>query len=214
MAFVGHSYVPNQTSVKKYILLLLLANLYSCISPNTAERELYELMNGSFSSGPQSLEDSTYYDITLQMAHIWEGRNEYWIYAEQALTNASHRPYAQRIYQISSLEDGLITLQPFDFDHPERFFGKWKEPLAFDSLKPEDLTIKPDCRIIFRKEDDCFIGESEGLTCNLLSSSSSYSTTRLEVRKENIMNWTRGYNDQNMQVWGKSNGGYIFNRMQ
>ena len=57
---------------------------------------LVSWMSGSFSSQAQAEADSNYYDIRLEMAPIWQERDDgHWIYVEQATV-----PGIKRIYGI------------------------------------------------------------------------------------------------------------------
>ncbi|RZN83915.1 MAG: hypothetical protein EVB12_00935, partial [Winogradskyella sp.] len=101
--------------MKKITILLVVATLcFSCkdkseynreaskITDNNYLDELYAVMQGSYNSEIQSQVDSTYYNISLHMYSIWEGKGHY-LYVEQALNSMQSKPYRQRIYKLNKL---------------------------------------------------------------------------------------------------------------
>ena len=99
--------------------LAIVTTLFSCKnaetnSENTKEekgnhlQDLFGMMQGSFNSEIQAKVDSTYFNISLHMYPIWEGKGNY-LYVEQALTTRQNKPYRQRIYEVSQLNDSIFS---------------------------------------------------------------------------------------------------------
>ncbi|GHA41212.1 hypothetical protein GCM10007103_23290 [Salinimicrobium marinum] len=189
--------------------LLLLLSISACTShQESEEEELHGYFQGTFNSKEQSQQDSTYYDITINIVPIWEESEDYWVYAEQALSNSVENPYTQKIYRIDRDEEEGLIMESFEIDNPKEYHGGWKASEIFDSLSPEDLIPMPGCTIYFRKKDDKFLGETRGKECISLSTSSHYSTVQLIISEDKLISWGRGYNVEEQQVWGKLEEGY------
>lgn len=58
------------------------------------------MMQGSFDSSAQSLENESNYDITLHMYPIWTGSDTKYLYVEQSVTSNQAKPYRQRVYKV------------------------------------------------------------------------------------------------------------------
>ena len=88
---------------------------------------LVALMEGSFSSEEQSLNDSDYYDIRLYMKKIWTDRTDgRWLYVEQAAAQMEDKPYRQRVYRVDQQKDGSFISEVYELEDPLRFAGEVK----------------------------------------------------------------------------------------
>lgn len=200
----------------KYLYLILLAFLVSSCQLDSPpeEKELHNRLQGTFTSTAQSQQDSSYYDITINLAAIWEEKEDLWIYAEQALSNAVHNPYSQKIYKVSRDNNQRLLLESYVLENFSPYKGAWKTPYMFDSLSPGHLLPEPGCAIFFKKEDKTFIGETEGKECRSLTANSQYSSNRLAISQDKLVSWGRGFDKENNQVWGKTDSGYILQKLQ
>lgn len=179
------------------------------------EKELYNRLQGTFTSEKQSQQDSSYYNVTINLAPIWKKEEEdLWLYAEQALSDAIHNPYSQKIYRVSKDKDERIKLEPYILENFTLYKGAWKETSLFSSLDPADLSPEVGCTIYFKKEDNTFIGETEGKNCRSLRTNSEYSKNQLAVSQDTLISWGRGFDKDNNQVWGKTKSGYILQKVQ
>lgn len=200
----------------KYIYPLLLLFLFSaCTShPESEAEELHGFFQGTFTSKEQAQQDSTYYDITINIVPVWEESGDYWLYAEQALSNSIENPYTQKIYRINKDDKEGLIMESFEIENPQEYHGGWKIPEKFNSLSPEDLNPMPGCTIYFRKEEGKFLGETRGKNCISISTSSHYSTVQLIISEDKLISWGRGYNRKDQQVWGKHEEGYHLKKLQ
>ena len=121
----------NQT----LILLFFSIAITSCSTQaikDTQLEELYSLMQGSFNSAEQAMTDSGYFDISLHMYPIWEGKNHF--YVEQSVSNMQDRPYRQRVYQLIRTSDSTITSFIYKIPNDSLWIGA-KTPAMFNELK-------------------------------------------------------------------------------
>ncbi|MDT7832785.1 CpcT/CpeT family chromophore lyase [Flavobacteriaceae bacterium S356] len=91
-------------------LLAILLGLSSCKNeqkPDVELNELFAIMQGSFNSEAQAKIDSSYYNISLHMYPIWRDKGNY-LYVEQALNSMQNRPYRQRVYKVTRLNDSVF----------------------------------------------------------------------------------------------------------
>lgn len=189
--------------------------------PTAADRQFDQLvswMTGSFSSAAQAERDDQYFDIRLQMVRIWPEREsgEAWIYVEQATASAIDRPYRQRVYRVrpvgkNSFESAVYELPP----DPLAFAGWWENPERFSRLSPGDLTELSGCTVTLRfdEQSGSFTGGTERGTCASSLRDAAYVMSEVTITPEMLLTWDRGYDSAGRQVWGATEGGYEFVRI-
>ncbi|MBM3308183.1 MAG: chromophore lyase CpcT/CpeT [Candidatus Eisenbacteria bacterium] len=173
------------------------------------------LLAGSFSSRAQAEADSSYYDIRLEMAPIWAGRDDgRWLYVEQAVAGAEERPYRQRVYRVT--DDGAqVRSDVYVLPRPERFVGAWGRPDAFDALNPDSLSLREGCEVLLRpRADGSFEGGTEGRGCASDLRGAAYATSTVLLSPDGLVTWDRGFDESGEQVWGAVTGGYVFDRVE
>lgn len=188
--------------------------------PAAVQRDLQALqqaMVGSFSSSAQSAADPDhFYDVTLQVAPIWSGRRDGpWLYVEQALAAKPDQPYRQRVYHLVATADGALESQVYELpDPPQQFAGAWRNPAAFDGLKPEQLALRAGCSVFLRRHPEGgFVGKTAGTGCESSLRGARYATSEVTITDDELRSWDRGFSDQNEQVWGSAEGPYLFRRV-
>lgn len=169
-------------------------------------------MQGSFSSQKQARADSSYYNINLHLAHIWPKEEAHWLYAEYGVKKTPNKPYAQRIYQLETKQDGKLYMHSYDLKNQEAFIGKWKKPAAFDSLDLNELVAHPGCSLLFHKNGKEFTGETQGKNCKRTLGNTAYSTYKMTIAENEIMNLFRGFDKNDTLVWGKPKSGYVLKK--
>ncbi len=202
-----------------YVLLasVLIWTLHSCASIKTTttskERSLSELMTGSFSSTKQAQNDSTYYDITLHMYPIWTTREGSWLYVEQAVTDKQDKPYRQRIYQLKKTTDGTFESIVYRVKDQDDFIGKWKMPEFFEQFDNSILEEREGCTVYLKKVGkEEYTGSTLDDNCKSTLRGASYATSTVTVKDGVIMSWDQGFDEDGKQVWGATEGGYIFEK--
>lgn len=177
---------------------------------------LVNLMQGSFSSEAQSISDSDYFDIRLQMKRIWKDRTDgYWLYVEQAAAQSLEKPYRQRIYHVTQNGDGVFESAVFTMNAPLRFAGEWKKENSMENFSADSLITREGCTVILKKTDEnIYEGSTNGKECQSDLRGAKYAVSEVKISKDGITSWDRGYNEKDEQVWGAEKGGYIFVRIE
>ncbi len=172
-------------------------------------------MSGSFTSAAQAAEDSSYYEIELEMVPIWtERRDGRWLYVEQAVAGHKVRPYRQRVYRLSRQDEMFLESAVFLIPGEERFVGAYENAELFNTLTLDSLIEKEGCSIILeRMADGTFGGSTHGTGCKSTLRGASYATSHVTIRDTRIMSWDRGYDADGNQAWGATEAGYIFEKM-
>lgn len=170
-------------------------------------------MTGSFDSSEQAAIDTSYYDISLHMARIWPDKpNGIWLYVEQAVASMPAKPYRQRVYFVSELEEDSYTSDVYTLRDEQAAVGAWKDPAVFGSLTPFDLVFKEGCTVFLTFDGFQFAGNTDAQSCKSEMQGASYATSEAMITNKEIRSWDRGYNDADEQVWGATEGPYIFKR--
>ncbi|MCD2260560.1 chromophore lyase CpcT/CpeT [Psychroserpens luteolus] len=204
----------------RYLLIIFAVSLmFSCKDnkPNSQEEtkpdhlpELFSLMQGSYNSEVQSQVDSTYYNISLHMYPIWEDKGNF-LYVEQALNSTQDKPYRQRIYEVTQLNDSVYSSAIYTIENDSLWIGKWKTPKSFDALTMDKVTKKEGCEVLLQRlEANLYKGETGEKTCESTLYGASYATSEVEIMEDKIISWDRGFDDKGEHIWGAEKGGYIF----
>ncbi|MEY8848214.1 chromophore lyase CpcT/CpeT [Psychroserpens sp. XS_ASV72] len=176
-------------------------------------QELFSIMQGSFNSEVQSQVDSTYFNISLHMYPIWEDKGNF-LYVEQALNANQDRPYRQRIYEVTQLNDSIFSSAIYTIENDSLWIGKWKTPKAFDSLTIDQVVKKEGCEVLLKRfGSEHFKGQTGEKTCSSQLYGASYATSEVEILSDKIISWDRGFDANGDHVWGAEKGGYIFNKL-
>lgn len=201
----------------KILQILLIAGLLSTLLFPQSEDDLDTLlswMEGSFSSEEQSISDSSYFNISLEMKRIWDDRKDgYWLYVEQAVAQTKDKPYRQRIYNLR-YDDKSIVSTIFSLPNENLYVGGWKNTIVFENLSPDSLSTRIGCEVfIYRYDRNSFHGSTIDKNCTSNLRGATYATTEVLITKDKMVSWDRGFNDKGEQVWGATKGGYIFNKV-
>lgn len=205
--------------------LTILITLFSCKNSETTSEDLkqeekanhlqalFGMMQGSFNSEIQAEIDSTYFNISLHMYPIWEEKGNY-LYVEQALNAKQNKPYRQRIYEVTQLNDSMFSSAIYTIENDSLWIGKWKTPEAFDALPMTQVSKKEGCEVVLKRiNSDYFKGETGEKTCESTLYGASYATSEVEILSDKIISWDRGFDDKDEHIWGAEKGGYIFNKL-
>ena len=204
---------------KLSILFLLAICVISCKEKEQAPiedvelNELFALMQGSFNSEKQAKVDSSYYNISLHMYPIWEDQGRF-LYVEQALNSMQDKPYRQRVYEVTRLNDSTFKSAIYTLPTDSLWIGKWKTPEAFNSMKKEDLSLRNGCEVLLQRTGDkTFKGATGETSCESSLRGASYATSEVEMTANKIMSWDRGFDKEGNHVWGAEKGGYVFEKL-
>lgn len=201
-------------------LALALGLLYCHCSTHQASRPghdkdlalLVNYMVGDFSSAAQSERDSAFFDIRLHIRPIWEhDKPNHWLYVEQATAVSESKPYRQRVYKIEA--DGKRGYKSivYTLPNPTEWAGKYKEPSAFDQLKPSELSLRDGCTVFLQKsKNGTFVGSTKGEGCESSLRGAKYTSSTVTISSTMLLSWDQGFNAAGEQVWGATKGGYEF----
>ncbi len=211
----------------KTLLLFTLITFFSCKNSKKTQNtsntnrfypelaELVDRMTGSFNSYQQSIDEPSYYNITLEMHRIWEERTDgYWLYVEQAVASMKHLPYRQRVYHVIALTPRTFESKVYKLPNEKRFIGGYERENIFDSIHPDSLLIREGCSIILRKETDTFVGQTQEKDCGSSLRGAAYATSKVKIYENRLESWDQGFDNQDEQVWGAVEGPYIFDKMK
>ncbi|MFK7759791.1 MAG: chromophore lyase CpcT/CpeT [Phycisphaerales bacterium] len=185
--------------------------------PSIGMMRFEQHLTGSFSSRTQSIADPEFYEIVLNMVPIWEDRDDGpWLYVEQAVAEASDRPYRQRVYHLMQTGDNEYMSTVYSFENAMDYAGAYTSPQPLASLTPDDLSMRIGCAITVQWDHhaQAFIGSTNSKDCESNLRASTYATSEVYLHKDRLITWDRGYNDMDEQVWGAVKGGYTFDRVQ
>lgn len=173
---------------------------------------LVAIMQGTYSSEKQSIEDEEYFNISLRMIPIWKEKGNY-LYVEQAMFEKQESPYRVRIYKVSQRNDEFVS-EIYTLKNEKEWIGKWKTPEAFAALSELDIELKTGCEVILKKQPDgTFVGQTGEKTCPSELRGASYASSKVTVTPTQILSWDQGFDKDGKQVWGAVKGGYIFDKI-
>lgn len=203
--------------------LLSALTLASCAGlPDTTKpspsNKLAAWMTGAFSSRSQSETKPSYYPVRLVMVPIWTDRDDGpWLYVEQAMESALERPYRQRVYRLSDLDNGGVQSEIYKLPGDEsEFIGAWQSADRFASVTPELLELRTGCTIFLERDAESghYVGSTRGNGCASSLSNASYATSEVRIGPDRVASWDRGFDASGEQVWGAVDGAYVFDRVQ
>lgn len=175
--------------------------------------ELVSMMTGSFNSAEQEAADSSYYNISLHMYPIWEGREGKWLYVEQALNDMQDKPYRQRIYHVEQTGKKKFKTTVYALEDPYAAIGKWKTPEWFDQFDESFLKEREGCGVFLeRTPEGNYKGSTKKGECQSSLRGASYATSIVSISPGQIYSWDQGFDENHEQVWGAVKGGYVFRK--
>lgn len=177
-------------------------------------QKLYQQMQGFYSSKEQADNDSDYYDIRLKMVPMWKDREGLWLYVEQAMSTTEDKPYRQRVYQLSLLNDSTIESKVYTIKQGDKYYGSWNKRKPLDTLPFDSLEVRKGCSIFLHKKDNrIFSGSTHQSDCESNLRGATYATSEVVITDEMLKSWDRGFDNNNKQVWGAVKGAYQFIKM-
>lgn len=176
---------------------------------------LRDYMVGSFSSAKQASRDpENYRDIRLEMVQIWPERTDgTWLYVEQAVADSLEKPYRQRIYRLRHDTANVYTSDVYTLPEPaQRYAGAWQDPSRLGGLTPEQLSLKDGCSLTLTWHNcsAIFTGTTTGAGCESTLQGAAYATSEASISPFGMITWDRGFDRNGNQVWGATEGGYVF----
>ena len=183
-------------------------------SGDQAAAEVAEFLSGWMTSEAQSESEPSYFNVHLVGLPIWTDRTDgHWIYVEQAVAEHLDRPYRQRIYHVFAAENEVIS-EIYTLPQPAEWIAVWRNREVIGSLSPEELSKKAGCAVRLRARGvGHYEGGTEIGTCASTRSGASYATSEVILTKNRLESWDRGFDAAGVQVWGATEGAYVFRRI-
>ncbi|MEI6185372.1 MAG: chromophore lyase CpcT/CpeT [Bacteroidota bacterium] len=204
-------------SIFSLFLLFAVLTGYTQQQVNKADLDrLASYMSGSFSSEKQHDADTAnYYNISLKMIQIWNtDKDGYWFYVEQAVAGKEDKPYRQRVYHVSILNDSIIESKIYLLKNPLQYATKQSNSILLGNISKDSLVYKNGCDVYLKKNGTDFVGGTVGNGCESLLRGASYATTEVTIQKDLLTSWDRGYDKEKKQAWGATKGGYHFEKKE
>ena len=180
-------------------------------------QQITNALTGAFSSTAQAAADSAnYFDIHLRAVRIWTDRDDGpWLYVEQAAADALDRPYRQRVYHITFVRGGRYASEVYTLPgDPLRFAGAWQQDEPLAGLTPDSLALREGCAVYLeRTGPGTYAGSTGGAACTSDLRGASYATSEVTLDGQTITSWDRGFAADSTQVWGATEGPYVFERI-
>jgi len=201
-------------SMRIAFALFGLALIARAAAPDDRLKPPARWLAGAYSCTAQTAATGDVRKLTMHAAPIWPERTDGpWLYVEQALAELPDSPYRQQALQLVARADGAIECRVFALADPVKMTGAWREPARFSALSPADLKPRAGCTIILRLQPDgTFAGSTEGQGCASELRGADYATTDMRITEREITLWERGFTAHGAQVWGPTQGGYIFKK--
>lgn len=180
-----------------------------------------QVIEGRFSSYPQTLIDTTKSDVLIRTKWI-EKLDEYDIFYTQQgeYYDNIFYPYRQRIYKTKN-EGTHILLEINTIDIPYTILQdtpKGEHPtftLDTTQIKSELFQPKQGCDIkiikVYQKDNTPILyGSTNQNDCVASFNGSTYTQVEFLILPIGLISWERGYNENDEQVWGPEQSPYLF----
>lgn len=174
-------------------------------------------MEGSFSNEEQSKNDSQYADIRYHVKKMWNSNIEEpkWLYVEQAFANEPDKPYRQRVFKVSRTYEGRFKIQPYTINEPLRLAGEWQKEEPLSELTVDSLTLVEGCAVtVTLMNDKSYEGQTNGADCENSAYGAKYVKSEITIKEDGMIALDRGYDENGIQVWGSTQGPYVFKKMK
>ena len=197
------------------LILMFIVNIGFSQSLKVNQKDLKQLagmMAGEFSSEEQARSDSDYIHINLRMMPVLKSSQDgYWLYVEQAVASADDKPYRQRVYHLYLLDDSTLVSKVYEIKNPQQYTGGLKDESRLIVITADSLVDRQGCSIYLHKRDKkLFAGSTPGRECLSSLRGAAYATSEVTIYPDKLISWDRGWNKEDVQVWGAEKGGYVF----
>ncbi len=175
---------------------------------------LAELLVGRFDSGDQAADNGAYYDISLVMCPVsLPELGETVLYVEQALADTPTEPYRQRLYVLESGEPAEVTAisRVFELRRANTYVSTCDDPESFDASVDAAVELEG-CDVYLDWDGSRFSGGTIEDHCGTDWQGAVYATSDIALDETTLESWDRGYNSNDQQVWGATQGAYVFTR--
>lgn len=206
-----------QVSKMRLVLVFFVVIIAACSPVKKSMKvdhelnQLVELLHGNFSSEAQSKADTAYFNISLVMVPIWKERTDgQWMYVEQAMATKLDKPYRQRVYRLQHPGENTFTSDIYTIKNALSYAGLQNDKTKLQKLSYDSLELKDGCTVTLIKNNDVYSGGTDGKSCPSDLRGAKYASTKITLKKGELVSWDQGFDASDKQVWGATKGGYIF----
>lgn len=206
-----------QVSKMRIVLVFFVVIIAACSPVKKSMKvdhelnQLVELLHGNFSSEAQSKADTAYFNISLVMVPIWTNRTDgQWMYVEQAMASKLDKPYRQRVYHLLHVGANTFTSDIYTIKNALSYAGLQNDKTKLQKLSFDSLELKDGCTVTLIKNNDVYTGGTDGKSCPSDLRGAKYASTKITLKKGELVSWDQGFDANDKQVWGATKGGYIF----
>ena len=186
----------------------LLAGPAAASEPPATVEQVATLLTGTFDSRAQAeSEPKAPRAARLVGAHVPKSRigaGAPVVYVEQAPLAKPDRPFHQRFYRIEETADGGVIARVFEPKEPLAVSGKWRDPADLALFGAGDVVERIGCAVRLKRTEEGWSGATEGTSCPSASGAARYAETDLRLSPGRVEWWERGYDVNDLQVWGSS----------
>lgn len=196
------------------IMVMLNCRVYSQIK-SVDITSLVNLMEGSYSTQEQASKDSGYKSILLDIKRIWpELSSAQWLYVEYSSGDTPGTPYKQQVYKVMTTREGRFRYEIYEIPDAQRFVDDMKKDYPLSELKPDELIKSEECDVTVTLMDaGLYEGGVYNKDCRHGLNGAVYKKSEVMISKDGISVWEKGYDENDIPVWGNEKGGYFFKRM-
>ena len=177
---------------------------------------LAKWMAGQFSNKKQSFDDPK------SFAHIhvffrplpWDFFQGIGFYSEQVYDYDMWTPYRQGVHRFVS-QDNQVYVENYSLKDPILYAGSGHNRSILETIKPEAISRRYNCSMVFTKQDDKFYGRVEGNQCLIHKRDTvTYLVSEVELTNKTFFSWDRGIDvNTNEQKWGSTHGALKFEKI-
>ncbi|GGX17273.1 chromophore lyase CpcT/CpeT [Aquimarina muelleri] len=205
--------------MKQFLLIIFLPTLFlSCDSKPIKDVELHKLillLTGEFSNEEQAENDVSFTHLNLKNIRIWENKPGYWLYSEVSNAKNHNLVYIQRIINYKRMNASTFVSTSYTILNPENYKGIQEKSKLFNKLTRDSIIIRDGCQMYFKKKTSTiYSGKIKKKSCPSSIDYIDYITSAFVISKNKISIWTKGYDNNGKQVWGKIKGPYKYKRLK
>jgi len=186
------------------------------MSPGKEEivQRAYEWLTGKFNSQMQATQNAAFYEVQLYACEVKAPQlGDRVLYVEQAIMSNLSQPYRQRLYAVKLLDDGRVESVVYSLTNANAAVGLC-DRAEISEFSVGDYQVRTGCSVFMTWDDsrNRFVGGTNEQDCESTLNGSTYATAEVELYEDRILSLDRGYNANDIQVWGSTAGAYVFDR--
>ncbi len=170
-------------------------------------------MMGSYATSPAAAKDSANHpNVVLHISPMWEERMDgRWLYMEQAMADASTKPYWQRICRVMDQGQGIECMMYELPGDPMPYAGAWQDSKRLNQLLPSLLNPQVGCSVVLSQaKPGVWTGSTSGSDCDEPSHGAATISRTLTLTPTQLSMTDQGFDSAGKQVWGSADRPLVF----